>query len=61
MHTLSSRIADEVDYFGEPDIDRAPRMWCTDCHRKTLYSRDMDGLPLCRECADETALDALEM
>ena len=49
------------DYFGEPDIDTAPRRWCCECRRRTLFDRDMDGIPLCRECnADETAPQALE-
>lgn len=36
-----------------PDIDTAPRHWCEDCRRKTLFGYDMDGRPLCRECAVE--------
>lgn len=33
----------------EPDIDRAPRKWCPECFRRTLFTRDMDGMPICRE------------
>ena len=32
-----------------PDIDTTPRMYCWDCRRRTLFDRDMDGMPICRE------------
>lgn len=41
----------------EPDIDAAPRHWCEICNRRTLFSRDLDGIPVCRECAFEEIFD----
>lgn len=56
MHTLRTRIDDEIDYFGPPDIEIAPTMWCEECRRRTLFRRDMDGIPICREhTQDEVA------
>jgi len=49
---------DEFDV--EPDVDTAPRMWCSDCRKRTLFTRDMDGIPLCRECNEEEVCHADE-
>lgn len=38
-----------------PDVDVAPRMWCKECRRRTLFRRDMDGMPICRECTEQEA------
>lgn len=35
-----------------PDIETAPRHWCSECNRRTLFTRDLDGIPVCRECAE---------
>lgn len=37
------------DEINPPDIDRAPRLWCCECRRRTLFDRDRDGMPICRE------------
>lgn len=42
------------------DVERAPRFYCADCRRRTLFSFDMDGARVCREC-NEDALAALEI
>lgn len=61
MRTLSSRIADEVDYFSEPDIEvYAPRAYCDECKRRTVYSYDRWGYRECAEHSDE-ATEALEI
>ena len=48
---------DEFDV--EPDVERAPRFYCADCRHRTLFSFDMDGARVCREC-NEDALAELE-
>lgn len=50
MHTLRSRIADEVGFFSEPDIDRMPRMWCECCRKRTPYRYDQFDVRECLEC-----------
>lgn len=44
-----------------PDVDIAPRSWCEECRRRTLFNRDQDGIPVCRECneAAEAALSVV--
>lgn len=45
------RLWDEMNV--EPDVERAPRMWCADCHRRTLFRFDMDGARICREHTED--------
>ncbi|WP_156965851.1 hypothetical protein [Paraburkholderia bannensis] len=42
---------DELDV--KPDVERAPRFYCAECRRATLFDRDLDGYPICRECAED--------
>ncbi|MBB3257679.1 hypothetical protein F4827_002544 [Paraburkholderia bannensis] len=42
---------DEFDV--APDVEIAPRLWCAECRRRTLFTRDLDGYPVCRECIEE--------
>lgn len=44
----------ENNDFGEPDVDMARRYWCEECGRRTLFRRDVDGMPLCIEHAEES-------
>jgi hypothetical protein len=37
----------------EPDIDTVPRFYCAECRKRTLFKRDLDGYPICRECASD--------
>jgi len=41
------------DYFGEPDIDTAPRMWCSDCRKRVPYRYDQFGYRECLKCNEE--------
>lgn len=41
------------DFDIEPDIDRAPRMYCDECRRKTPYRYDQFDMPVCLECQEE--------
>lgn len=42
----------------EPDIETAPRHWCESCNRRTLFRRDLDGIPVCRECTEDEVCHA---
>lgn len=44
-----------VEFNPSIDLDEpaAPRMWCEECRRRTLFRRDQDGMPVCRECSEE--------
>lgn len=37
----------------EPDIDRAPRMWCSECRCRTHYRYDQFDMRVCLECQEE--------
>lgn len=37
------------------DVERAPRFYCAECRRATLFDRDMDGMPVCREHTQDEA------
>ena len=43
-----------VEFNPSIDLDEppAPRAWCDECQCRTLFTRDMDGMPLCREHAE---------
>jgi hypothetical protein len=62
MHTLHSRIADEVDYFGEPDIElTTKRTYCSECKRRTVHTYRMGYLECAEHSLDDSALEALEV
>lgn len=42
---------DECDV--EPDVERAPRFYCAECCRRTLFTFDMDGARICREHTED--------
>ncbi|MCP3709757.1 hypothetical protein M3I54_22700 [Paraburkholderia sp. CNPSo 3274] len=60
MHTLSSRIADEVAYFAEPDVEPTRRVYRARCPECRLSFGCAPGCPNEEIEADETALRALE-
>lgn len=48
-----------VDLWDElPDVECAPRFYCDECRRRTLFYRDIDGYPICREHTQEEASHA---
>lgn len=53
MHTLSTRIDDEIDLFVDIDDRWIPRRWCEECRKRTHYRFDAFGLPECLEHGEE--------
>lgn len=45
MHTLRTRIDEEIAYFGPPDIDPEPiKMWCRFCEANVETERKDVGI-----------------